>query len=155
MFRFIVFILMVFPSGCILSFNGRESSSCAHTDRVLKCVQYVRNYDGDTVTFNIPGLHPLIGKKIRVRVEGVDAPEIKGKTKCERRKAKKARDAVRVMFEKAKSIELRDVKRGNYFRIVANIVIDGKSLKDELIRLKLAYPYKNKDKRKPIDWCYR
>ena len=25
---------------------------------------YVRNYDGDTITFNLPNLHPIIGKKI-------------------------------------------------------------------------------------------
>ena len=24
---------------------------------------YVRNYDGDTITFNLPNLHPIIGKK--------------------------------------------------------------------------------------------
>ena len=23
---------------------------------------YVRNYDGDTITFNLPNLHPIIGK---------------------------------------------------------------------------------------------
>ena len=40
---------------------------------------YVRNYDGDTITFNLPNLHPIIGKKIRVRLNGIDTPEIKGK----------------------------------------------------------------------------
>ena len=25
---------------------------------------YVRNYDGDTITFNLPNLHPIIRKKI-------------------------------------------------------------------------------------------
>ena len=153
MFRLIIFLLMALPAGCIFSKNERESSSCAHTDRVLRCVQYVRNYDGDTVTFNVPDLHPLIGRQIRVRVEGADTPEIRGKTQCEKQKAKEARDAVQAMFEKAKSIELRDVKRGKYFRILADIVVDGKSLKDELIRLGLAHPYNNKGKNKPVDWC--
>ena len=39
---------------------------------------YVRNYDGDTITFNLPNLHPIIGKNIRVRLNGIDTPEIKG-----------------------------------------------------------------------------
>ena len=40
---------------------------------------YVQNYDGDTVTFNLPGLHPIIGEKISIRVNGIDTPEIRGK----------------------------------------------------------------------------
>ena len=40
---------------------------------------YVQNYDGDTVTFNLPGLHPIIGEKINIRVNGIDTPEIRGK----------------------------------------------------------------------------
>jgi len=46
---------------------------------------YVRNYDGDTITFNLPGLHPIIGEKISIRVNGIDTPEIKGKCEKEKR----------------------------------------------------------------------
>jgi hypothetical protein len=28
----------------------------------------IRNYDADTITFDIPNVHPLIGDKISVRV---------------------------------------------------------------------------------------
>jgi len=42
---------------------------------------YVSNYDGDTIKFDLPGLHPIIGKKINIRVNGIDTPEIRGK--CE------------------------------------------------------------------------
>ena len=45
---------------------------------------YLRNYDGDTITFNLPGLHPIIGEKISIRVNGIDTPEIQGK--CEKEK---------------------------------------------------------------------
>ena len=30
-------------------------------------------YDGDTCTFTIPGVHPLLGEKIKVRLRGVAA----------------------------------------------------------------------------------
>ena len=40
---------------------------------------YLRNYDGDTITFNLPGLHSIIGEKITVCVNGIDTPEIKDK----------------------------------------------------------------------------
>ena len=49
---------------------------------------YVRNYDGDTITFTLPGLHPIIGEKISIRVNGIDTPEIKGKCDKEKYDAK-------------------------------------------------------------------
>jgi len=51
---------------------------------------YVRNYDGDTITFNLPNLHPIIGKNIRVRLNGIDTPEIKGKCDKEKYDAEQA-----------------------------------------------------------------
>ena len=36
-------------------------------------------YDGDTCMFTIPGVHPLFGEKISVRIAGIDTPEIKSK----------------------------------------------------------------------------
>ena len=54
--------------------------------------------------------------------------------------------------QEAKNIELHNIKRGKYFRIVADVIVDGKSVKDELIKSKLAYPYKGGTKKK-IDWC--
>lgn len=44
--------------------------SCEHDENNLRCVKYVRNYDADTVTFNIPKVHPLLGKKVNIRVSG-------------------------------------------------------------------------------------
>ncbi len=53
---------------------------------------------------------------------------------------------------KATCIDLLRVKRGKYFRVVAEVIYDGKSLSQELIRRKLAVPYWRE--RKPItDWC--
>ncbi len=52
---------------------------------------YVRNYDGDTITFNLPGLHPIIGQKISIRVNGIDTPEIKGKCEQEKYSAKQGK----------------------------------------------------------------
>ena len=37
---------------------------------------YVRNYDGDTITFNLPGLHPIIGDKISIRVNCIWIGEV-------------------------------------------------------------------------------
>jgi len=37
---------------------------------------YVRNYDGDTITFNLPNLHPIIGENIRVRLNGESLADV-------------------------------------------------------------------------------
>lgn len=126
--------------------------SCVHDSKSFKCVKYIRNYDADTVTFNIPDAHPLFGKNISVRVAGVDTPEIKTKNSCEKQKAREAKKLVTSLMKQAKRIDLVDVKRDKYFRILADIKFDGKSLGQYLLKNKLAYPYHGGTKEQK-DWC--
>ena len=81
---------------------------------------YVRNYDGDTITFNLPNLHPIIGNKIRVRLNGLDTPEIRGKCDKEKYNAEQAKDMVTDILKDAERIDLKNMGRGKYFRIVAD-----------------------------------
>ena len=94
---------------------------------------YVRNYDGDTITFNLPNLHPIIGNKIRVRLNGLDTPEIRGKCDKEKYNAEQARDMVTDILKDAERIDLKNMGRGKYFRIAADVIVDGESLGDMLI----------------------
>lgn len=64
----------------------------AHTHAQFSCVKYLKNYDGDTTTFEIPNVHPLIGQNISVRVRGIDTPEIRTKDKCEKDKGRIAKN---------------------------------------------------------------
>lgn len=118
----------------------------------FKGVKYLKNYDGDTVTVNIPGVHPLLGKKISIRVNGVDTPEKRTKNKCEKKKARTAQKLVQSLLKNAKKIDLLNVKRGKYFRIVADVFYDGKSLSKVLLKNRLAVVYGGKKKMK-VDWC--
>ena len=88
---------------------------------------YLKNYDGDTVRFNLPGYPPIVGNDIRVRVNGIDTPEIKGKCEKEKYEAQQARDMVTDILKDAKKITLNNMKRGKYFRIAADIIVDGAS----------------------------
>lgn len=128
--------------------------ACTHSKTRFECVEYVRNYDGDTITFNINGVHPLIGDHIGIRVNGVDTPEIKGKTECEKKRAKEVKAFVQAKLELAKRIDLINLDRGKYFRIVADVIIDGENLSEILIKEKYAYPYDGGTK-SVIDWCLR
>ena len=112
---------------------------------------YVRNYDGDTITFNLPSLHPIIGDKISIRVNGIDTPEIRGKCQQEKYSAEQARELVTDILKDAESIELKNIERGKYFRIVADVFVDGESLADELIEAGMAVPYDGGTKTQ--NWC--
>ena len=109
-------------------------------------------YDGDTFKVNIDSLPPIVGKNIAIRVNGVDTPEIRGKCQYEKNLALKARDFVRGKLANAKEIKLTNLQRGKYFRVVANVVVDGVSLEQELLDNKLAYRY---DGGKKLSWCKR
>ena len=129
-----------------------EATSCAHDAKTLRCVKYLKNYDADTITFDIPGVHPLLGEKISVSVNGVDAPEMKGANQCEKDSARIARNLVENVLKKAQRIDLTGIERDKYFRILADVVVDGQNVKDILFRNGLAYEYHGGTKRK-VDWC--
>tara|TARA_Y100001970_G_C13827962_1_gene648257 strand:+ start:190 stop:714 length:525 start_codon:yes stop_codon:yes gene_type:complete len=126
--------------------------NCTHDAKTFRCVEYVRNYDADTITFNIPGTHPLLGKNAQVRVFGIDTPEIRTKDKCEKKLAREGKYVVRRMLKKAKVIHLTNVKKGKYFRILADVLIDGVSLSKFLLKNNYGYRYLGK-KKKAVNWC--
>ena len=98
-------------------------------------------YDGDTFRVDIDSLPPIVGKNIPIRLNGVDTPEIRGKCQYEKDLALKARDFVRNKLVNAKEIKLSKLQRGKYFRVVADVMIDGVSLEQELLDNELAYKY--------------
>ena len=107
-------------------------------------------YDGDTFRVDIDSLSPIVGKNIRIRLNGEDTPEIQGKCQYEKDLALKARDFVRNKLTNAKEIKLTKLQRGKYFRVVADVMIDGVSLEQELLENKLAYKYTGGKK---SSWC--
>jgi endonuclease YncB( thermonuclease family) len=107
-------------------------------------------YDGDTFRVNIDSLPSIVGKNIPIRVNGIDTPEIRGKCQYEKNLALKARDFVRNKLANAKEIKLTNLQRGKYFRVVANVLVDGVSLEQELLDNELAYEYSGGKK---LSWC--
>lgn len=144
MFKILVFTL-------ISGFAFAEDT-CNHTTTAFNCVKYIKNYDGDTVKVNIPNVHPLLGKGIEVRVFGVDSPEMKTHDNCEKNVAKQAQKIVEGLLKNAKRIDLKDIGRDKYFRVLANVYADGILIKDVLLKEKMAYIYDGGTKKK-MDWC--
>ena len=129
---FFLLIFFILKTGQAADLNAK--SYCVHDDNNFRCVKYIKNYDGDTIVFHIPEVHPLIGKKIRVRLLDIDTAEMNAKNKCEKKKAEEAQKTVENLLKKAKRIDLRNIKRDKYFRIVADVKVDDRSIGDYLIQ---------------------
>ena len=65
--------------------------------------------------------------------------------------ARQAKQFVVAALRSAKVIELRNLRRGKYFRIVADVYVDGQSLAPMLIAKGLGVPYHGGRKTRP--WC--
>jgi len=124
------------------------SSTFAYED--VKISKVISIYDGDTLRVNIDSFPDIIGKNIRIRIKGIDAPEIKGKCQKEIDLAIMARDYLRNAINQSSQIELRNIERGKYFRIVGELYIDGINISMNLIKKNLAYIYRGGKKR---SWC--
>ena len=138
-------LLLIFI--CFLGVFSVQAAPEYGTEIVSKVISV---YDGDTFRVDIDSLPPLVGKNIPIRLNGVDTPEIRGKCQYEKDLALKARDFVRNKLANAKEIKLTKLQRGKYFRVVADVMIDGVSLEQELLENKLAYKYTGGKK---SSWC--
>ena len=135
----------------ILPFLLLPSYSLAESFGDFQGAIYGGNYDGDTVTFNLPGLHPIIGEKISIRVNGIDTPEIRGKCEKEKYDAKQAKEVVADILKDAEQIILKNMERGKYFRIAADVIVDGENLADVVIEAGVAVRYDGG--KKTHKWC--
>jgi endonuclease YncB( thermonuclease family) len=91
-------------------------------------------YDGDTFRGTIKGWPPIIGEHIGIRIFGIDCPELKDKKPEIKEKARQAKQFTVDHLRKAKVIELKNLRRDKYFRILADVYVDGKNLGHELIK---------------------
>ena len=116
-------------------------------------VKFVKNYDGDTFTVNLRCRAKIFCKSMSVRIKGIDAPEIKGKTECEREMAQKAKLFVFEALNKAKPLTLTNCTKDKYFRINCDVIFNEESnLAQQLLDKKLVIAYDGGTKQ-PIDWC--
>lgn len=98
-------------------------------------------HDGDTMTVSIPGVPPLLGDVISIRVRGIDTPEMHDRRPDIQALAVQARDLVRGWCSIGSSVALHNVGRGKYFRIVATPICGDVDVAAELLKVGLAHPY--------------
>ena len=103
--------------------------------------------DGDTIVVNINDWPPVIGERIPVRIEGIQAPERRSRCDTEAEKARErqlAADARIYLVGRlrgAEVVELRNIERGSFYRIIAEVWADGEDVGQEMLEVGHALPY--------------
>lgn len=101
----------------------------------------VKVSDGDTFVCDIDDWPPIIGRRIPIRISGIDALELDDTRPAARELAYRAKRFLSAKLTSAKLVELTGIRRGKYFRINAHVFIDGKSLGWIMLQRSLALPY--------------
>ena len=113
----------------------------------------LRVVDGDTVVVDASADLPPELARLSVRLRGVDTPEKGHRAKCEsEREAGKAATAfTEAAIAEARQILVRDPKWGKYGgRVLADLILDGRSLAEELIAARHGRVY---DGGRRGSWC--
>lgn len=118
----------------------------------IKYGKVVKVYDGDTITLAahlpIPN-SPLY--RFSVRLNGIDTPEIKGKTRAEKELAVVAKNALSD-FILGKVVELRNIANEKYGRVLADVYSGPIHVNEWMIENGYAVAYAGGTKERPPEW---
>jgi endonuclease YncB( thermonuclease family) len=112
----------------------------------------IKVYDGDTFTLaaKLPNTDGPI-YRFTVRLNGIDTPEIKGKTATEKELAKRARDALSSLIMN-KIVILKNVETEKYGRLLAEVYVDDIHINNYMVDNKYAVKYDGGTKERPEEW---
>jgi len=97
--------------------------------------------DGDCFVCDVDEWPPVIGRRVPIRIAGIDAPELDDTRPAARALAYRAKRFLETKLKQASLVELRNIRRGKYFRLNAEVYVDGHSLARLLLEHGLALPY--------------
>ena len=143
-------ILSVIVALGVVNANPSITTAAPKTYGDIPVNRILSVHDGDTILVSMDSVHPLIGNRISVRIRGIDTPEIMGRCTDERNRAYAAREFVKKTLTAAKVVTLRDVGRDKYFRVLADIDIDGADLGPLILEEGFGRPYAGGKKQ---TWC--
>ena len=148
---FWITMFLVTIAASILAIRVHAGEPAGPAELALRSVDYLGNYDGDTLRVHVPNVHALLAD-IPVRVNGVDTPEMNGSGPCEKERAREARAFTEKFLRGARRIDVVVTGRDKYWRVLGDVLADGKSLGPALLERRLAVPYDGKAK--PVsEWC--
>ena len=99
-------------------------------------------YDGDTIQNVIIQMDFGISVTRTVRLLGIDAPEMRGVSDSEKRRAIKSRDRLRDIVSNCRTLTLSGSSTDSFGRVLGNIYCDGKDVSKLLLEGGFAKEYK-------------
>ena len=131
----------------ILAFAQKQMPSAVYDFPITRVI------DGDTVAFQAPFLPPPLKQELSIRVFGVDTPEKGHRAKCpseaQRGEMATAFTKQQIAQSQRRQIVLMDWdKYGG--RVLGDVVLDGRSLRQMLIQNGFAREYYGEAK---TSWC--
>ncbi len=127
------------------------------TDMIrMPSANVVEVYDGDTFKVQLPGMLEVFGHELPVRINGIDTPEIRSSCStdvlraAERHKAGLAKDFLLGALRGGQKIELHNLARDKYFRLLADVYIDDINVGTAMVERGHAVAYDGGTK---YDWC--
>lgn len=133
--------MLMIGIGICLAIIYSYSEAASKTYGFITVSRLVSVYDGDTFKVDIEGWPDIVGKSISIRIYGIDTPEMRGTKGKVKQLALKAKALAKNRLESAHTITLRNMRRGKYFRIIADVYVDRVHLGELLIRRGLAKEY--------------
>ena len=118
----------------------------------IKGGEVIKVYDGDTITIasKLPyDSSPLY--RFSVRLNGIDAPEIKGKTEDEKTAAKVSQKALEELILH-KNVTLENMSTEKYGRILADVFYNEINLNQWMLKNHYAIEYDGGTKKSPESW---
>lgn len=133
-------VLLLFSSAALA-----ESRYGPYTANVLRII------DGDTIELSVH-LWPGLTQQVKLRVNGINTPEKRGKiSDCERKAGQEATTFTQRWLKDASTVTIYDIRRGKYAgRVIGELKKGNIDLSDALINAGHAKPYTG-GKRQP--WC--
>ena len=98
----------------------------------VKASRLLRVIDGDTFRCDIDEHSAIAGKNISIRLRGINTPELRSRNPEERKSAILEKQRLSDLLTNARVLELRNIDRDKYFRIDADVYIDGEPLLPKL-----------------------
>jgi len=130
-------------------------SSCdlVHTDVIISNSDIQSVYDGDTITIKCLSGFTCKKNAIKIRIKGIDTPEIKGKCRKETVLARKAKQFTVAFVRTSGDIKLSYDKYDmydRYGRLLAYLSVNGRDLSRSLFENNLGRQYEGGKRR---GWC--
>lgn len=141
---FLLILALILP---ISAYAAKQKEGVTYDATITRVI------DGDTVAFQAPFLPAPLKPELSIRVFGVDTPEKGHRAKCakENELGQRASNFTKDLVGKAKSRQITLMAWDKYGgRVLGDVILDGKSLRSQLIENGLAREYYGEAK---TSWC--